>query len=162
MQLCDIFLGLGEECFSQLLRNISLGKLKTYQLFDRLKTRLRVTKLNTETLKKAGPKCWQRFSEPENEDFANELGQAILVSNLDMIKAVLDELGIPHEDGFFPKDMDSSKYLNEGWQEKVLSRFKSTFPESLLLFYINHLGWEMGKATEVYLPHAAEANAGPA
>ena len=91
MQLADIFLGLGEESFGQLLRSISLGKLKTFQLFDRLKTRLHVTKLNTETLRKVRPRCWERLSQPDSEDFATELAQAILISHLDMIKAVLDE-----------------------------------------------------------------------
>ena len=36
-----------------------------------------------------------------------DLAQAILVSHLDMIDGVLDFLGVPHEDGFFAKDMDA-------------------------------------------------------
>ncbi len=40
MQLCDIFLRLGEENFQQLIRSISIGRLKTFQLYDRVKTRL--------------------------------------------------------------------------------------------------------------------------
>ena len=43
MQLCDIFLRLGEDNFQQLVRSISLGKLKTYQMFDSIKTRLHLT-----------------------------------------------------------------------------------------------------------------------
>ena len=58
MQLCDIFLGLGEETFNRTLRSISMGKLKTYQLFDRLKTRLYLNKLNSETLRKSAPRFW--------------------------------------------------------------------------------------------------------
>jgi hypothetical protein len=158
MQLSDIFVGMGAESFAQLLRSISLGKLKTFQLFDRLKTRLHVTKLNTETLRKVAPRCFNRLSEPDSEDFATEIGQAILISHLDMIKAVLDETGIPNDEGFFPKDIDATKYLNEGWQHKVFEKFKGVYPESLLLFYINHLGWELGKSTELYLPEPASAS----
>ena len=158
MQLSDIFVGMGAESFAQLLRSISLGKLKTFQLFDRLKTRLHVTKLNTETLRKVAPRCFNRLSEPDSEDFATEIGQAILISHLDMIKVVLDETGIPNDEGFFPKDIDATKYLNEGWQHKVFEKFKGVYPESLLLFYINHLGWELGKSTELYLPEPASAS----
>jgi len=58
MQLADIFLGLGEESFAQTIRSISLGKLKTFQLYERVKTRLHVNKLKTETLRKVAPRCW--------------------------------------------------------------------------------------------------------
>jgi hypothetical protein len=155
MQLADIFLGLGEESFTQLVRSISLGKLKTFQLFERVKTRLHVNKLNTETLRKAAPRCWERLSQPENEDLATELSQAILISHLDMIKAVLDELGIPHDDGFFPKDLDAAKYLTEGWQDRVYQKFKGVYSDGLLLFYVNHLGWELARSTEMYVPAGA-------
>lgn len=154
MQLADIFLGLGEESFAQLLRSISIGKLKTFQLYERLKTRLHVNKLNTETLRKIAPRSWERLSQPDSDDFATEVSQAILISHLDLIKSVLDELSIPHEDGFFPKDLDASKYLNQDWQNRVYTKFKLVYPNSLLLFYINHLGWEVGKIQELYLPPA--------
>jgi hypothetical protein len=157
MQMSQIFLGMGEESFAQLLRSISIGKLKTFQLYERLKTRLHVNKLNSEALRKAAPRSWARLSEPESDDFAGELSQAILVSHLDLIKAVLDHLGIPHEDGFFPKDVDASQYLTEGWQQKAYDQFKSVYPESLLLFYINHLGVEVGKSSELFVPRTAEA-----
>src|SRR6266446_9555672 len=100
MQLSDVFLKLGEENFQQLLRQISLGRLKTYQLFDRFKTRLHLTKLNSETLRKAAPRIWTRLQERDDE-FASDIAQAILISHMDMIQAVLNHLGIPHEDGFF-------------------------------------------------------------
>ena len=61
MQLCDIFLRLGEENFQQLIRSVSIGRLKTYQLFDRVKTRLHLNKLNSETLRKAAPRIWARI-----------------------------------------------------------------------------------------------------
>ena len=111
MQLSDIFLGLGEETFQQLMRSVSMGRLRTYQLFDRVKTRLHLHKLSSETLRKATPRLWERLKEDPDEDFATDLAQAILVSHLDMIKAVLDHLGVPHEDGFFAKDADVSGYL---------------------------------------------------
>ena len=153
MQLCDIFLGLGEPVFAQLLRGISIGKLKTFQLYDRIKTRTHLAKLNSEHLRKAAPRFWARF-EAREEDFATDMSQAILVSHLEMIKAVLDELGIPNEDGFFAKDIDGSKYLVDGWQQKVFDKFKTTYPEAVLLFYINHLDWEVAKAEKVFQPAA--------
>ena len=157
MQMSQVFLGMGEESFAQLLRTISIGKLKTFQLYERLKTRLHVNKLNSEALRKVAPRCWARLSEPESDDFASELSQAILISHFDMIKAVLDHLGIPHEDGFFPKDLDAAQYLKDGWQQKTYDHFKSVYPESLLLFYINHLGVELAKSRELFVPQSSGA-----
>lgn len=153
MQFSEVFLALGEERFAQLLRNISLGKLKTYQLFDRVKTRLRVVKLNSEALRKGEPRFWARLQEKDDE-FATELSQAILVSHLDLIQAVLDFLGVPHENGFFVKDIDGSKYLTEGWQQRVYDQFKQQYPEALVLFYVNHLAWELAKPEQIFEPVA--------
>jgi hypothetical protein len=153
MQLCDIFLRLGDDNFQQLIRSVSLGRLKTYQLFDRVKTRLYLNKLNSETLRKATPRIWARIGE-HDEDFAAELGQAILISHLDMIRAVLDHLGIPHEDGFFAKDADIAKYLKDGWQQETWDKFRVSYPAPALLFYINHLAWEISKAEDVFQPAA--------
>ncbi len=153
MQLSDIFLGLGEDSFRELLRSISIGKLKTYQLFERLKARLHTQKLNTEALRKSAPRSWQRIND-KDEEFATELSQAILVSHLDMIVAVLNFLEIPNEDGFFAKDMDASKYLTEGWQDRVHGQFREQYASALLLFYINHLAMEVQKATELFVPAA--------
>jgi hypothetical protein len=153
MQLSDIFLRQGEETFQQLMRSISMGKLKTYQLFDRVKARLHLTKLNSETLRKATPRLWARLQE-HDEEFATDLAQTILVSHLDLIKAVLDHLGVPHEDGFFVKDADITGYLKEGWQQNVWENFHSTFPPAPLLFYINHLAWEVAKAEDIFAPAA--------
>jgi hypothetical protein len=149
MQLSEIFLGQGEPQFTELLRGISIGKLKTYQLYARMKVRLHLTKLNSESLRKAAPKFWARLVE-RDEEFASELAQAILVSHLDMIKAVLDEIGIPNQDGFFDKDIDGSKYLTEGWQQRTYEKFKTAYPLPVLLFYINHLAWELAKSEEVF------------
>lgn len=153
MQLSDIFLRLGEERFQQLMHSISMGKLKTYQLFDRVKTRVHLNKLNAETLRKATPRLFARLQE-HDDDFATDLAQAVLVSHLDMIKAVLDHLGVPHEDGFFAKDADVGGYLKEGWQAGVWETFRAAFPTAPLLFYINHLAWEISKAEDVFAPAA--------
>jgi len=151
MQVFDIFAGLGEEHFRELLRSISIGKLKTYQLYERVKARLHVQKLNTEALRKAAPRAWERIAE-HDEDFTSELAQAILVSHLDMIIAVLGFLEIPNEEGFFAKDVDANKYLTEGWPERVYERFKDQYPLSLLLFYINHLAVEVQHAEQLFTP----------
>jgi hypothetical protein len=142
MALSDVFLTLGEDGFGQLVRSVSLGKLKTYQLYDRIKTRTHLAKLNAENLQKASPRFWTRLSE-KDEEFAQDLSQAVLVSHLDMIIAVLNFLGIPHEDGFFAKDVDPKPYLTEGWQQRVHEKFKDVYPEPVLKFYIEHLAWEL-------------------
>jgi|SRR5579871_506022 len=154
MQLCDIFLRLGEDNFQQLMRSVSMGKLKTYQLFDRFKTRLHLTKLSAETLRKATPRLWTRLSERDDE-FASDLAQAILISHMDMIVAVLNHLGVPHEEGFFAKDAEIAKYLKEGWQQEAWEKFHTTFSAPALLFYINHLAWEIAKAEDVFVAPAA-------
>jgi len=151
MQLSGIFLGLGEPTFTQLLRTVSIGKLKTYQIYGRMKVILRVPKLNSEHLRKWEPRFWERLNASE-EDFATDLAQAILVSHLDMIKAVLDELGIPNQEGFFAKDIDGTKYLTEGWQQRVYDKFQSVYPLAVLLFYINHLDWELSKSEKIFQP----------
>jgi hypothetical protein len=156
MQLSDIFLGLGEDTFQQLMRSISMGRLRTYQLFDRVKTRLHLHKLSSETLRKSSPRLWERLKEEKDEDYATDLAQAILVSHLEMIKAVLDQLGVPHEDGFFAKDADVSGYLKEGWQQEVWTKFQSTHSPAALLFYINHLAWEIAKSETVFTTTAME------
>jgi hypothetical protein len=153
MQLSDIFLQLGEENFNNLLRSVSIGRLKTYQLFDRVKTVLYLNKLNSETLRKAAPRIWARIGEHDDE-FATEVAQTVLISHLDMIRAVLDHQKIPHEDGFFAKDADVAGHLQEGWQQQVWDTFHSVYPAPALLFYINHLGWEIAKTDQVFQPAA--------
>ena len=155
MQVSDIFAGLGEERFRELLQSISIGKLKTYQLYERVKTRLHVHKLNTEALRKAAAQAWPRIQEHDQE-FASELAQAILVSHLDLIVAVLGFLEIPNEDGFFAKDLEAEKYLTEGWPQRVYDHFKEQFPQSLLLFYINHLAVEVQHAEALFTPAPLE------
>ena len=91
MPLTDVFLSIGEDGFGRVIHSISIGKLKTYQLYDRFKTRTHLPKLNAENLQKATPRLWARLSE-KDEEYAQDLSQAVLVSHLDMIKAVLDSL----------------------------------------------------------------------
>jgi hypothetical protein len=153
MQLSGVFLQLGEERLPQLLRGISIGKLKTYQMYERFKTRTHLAKVNTESLRKAAPRFWQRLND-HDEEFATDLSQAILISHMDMIAAVLNFIGVPNEEGFFAKDLDAKQYLTEGWQTRAYERFKAEYPEILLLFYINHLGWELGGEQQAYLPAA--------
>src|SRR5216683_378094 len=142
MALTDVFLTLGEDGFGQIIRGVSMGKLKTYQLYDRIKTRTHLAKLNADSLQKATPRLWTRLSE-KDEEFAQDLSQAVLVCHLDMIVAVLNFLGIPHEDGFFAKDIDPKPYLTEGWSERVLEKFQGAYPDALLKFYTGHLAWEL-------------------
>ncbi len=157
MRLSDIFLTLGEPAFQQLIRSVSIGKLKTFQLYERVKLRFHMSKLNSETLRKAAPRLWARIAEGDDE-FAADISQVVLVSHLDMIVDVLNLVGIPHEEGFFAKDLDATDKLTEGWQQRVYDAFKDKYNPSLLLFYINHLGWEVLKTTEVFQPSTATAN----
>lgn len=156
MRLSDIFLTLGEPAFEQLIRSVSIGKLKTYQLFERVKVRFHLAKLNAETLRKASPRLWSRIKDGDDE-FATDLAQVILVSHLDLIRDVLDFLGIPHEDGFFAKDLDASDKLTEGWQMRAVEHFRGKYPDALLVFYLNHLGLEVTKQTEVFQPAPVSA-----
>jgi len=149
MQLSDVFLSLGAEGFGQLLRTVSMGKLRTYQMVESVKARARVTKLNSESLRKAGPRLWSRL-EAREEDVAEDLAQAILVSQLDLVIAVLDFLGVPHQDGFFSKDVDASQHLTPGWQQRVWEKFRDRFPHPALLFYINHLAWALAKSEPLF------------
>ncbi len=151
MQLSDSYRSMGQDAFAQLVRSISIGKLKTFQIYEGFKVRSHLAKVNTEALRKAAPRFWTRISEGD-EEFAKELAQAVLVSHLDLIIAVLDFLGIPHENGFFAKDMDPKAYFTEGWEDRVLGRFQDVFPPNLLIFYINHLRWELLQAGEPWMP----------
>jgi hypothetical protein len=151
MQLSDVYLGLGQDAFGQLVRGISIGKLKTYQIYEGFKVRAHLHKVNTEILRKAVPRFWTRIGE-HDEDFARDFAQAVLVSHLDMITAALDFLGVPHENGFFAKDLDAKKYFTDRWEERLLEKFRGAFPEVILIFYINHLRWELLGAGELFRP----------
>jgi hypothetical protein len=154
MELSEIYLKLGESGFAQLIRSISIGKLKTYQLYDSFKASAHLNKLNTEALHNHVPRFWTRLEE-HDEQFAKDLAQTVLVSHLEMIAAILDFLKIPHENGFFNKDLEAKKFLTEGWAERAFEQFRTVYPESVLLFYINHLSWELSDAAAPFVPPAA-------
>lgn len=156
MTLAEVFLGLGQERLDACLRQISLGKLKTFQLFERFKVRARLNKLNQESLRKAAPKFLARLGE-QDEEFATELAQSILVSHLDMIVGVLNFLGVPHNEGFFEKDAELSKHLSDGWQQRAYTEFHAKYPEAVLVFYLNHLAHEVDENAALFAPVAAAA-----
>jgi hypothetical protein len=156
MQLCGLYQALGQDVFRQLVRGISIGKLRTYQVYERFKLRARLTKLNSEALRKAEPRLWARIEAGE-EEFAGDLAQVFLLSHLPMIVDVLNLLGIPNQDGFFDKDLQPEQYLNEGWQERAWNEFSSKYNREILLFYINHLSWELTRAEAPFLPAAQHA-----
>lgn len=153
MRMCDVYLALGPDVFHHLVRGISIGKLKTYQVYERFKLRARMAKLNSESLRKAEPKFWARIEAGE-EDFATDLSQVFLLSHLAMIVDVLNFLGIPNQDGFFDKDLKPEQYLTEGWQGRTFDHFADRYPREVLLFYINHLDWELNKTEQVFVPAA--------
>ena len=151
MKLVDIFQALGEEGFQEAMKTVTVSKLKTYQLYESLKTRAGLPKLNVKGMKKAVPRFWERLATGD-EELAEDLAQAVLVSNLDLIVAVLDHLEVPHQDGFFDKDFDASEILTGDWQQKAFDHFKADFPHALLVFYLNHLAMETTGAEELFTP----------
>ena len=155
MHIADVYRTVGVDGFAQLVRGISIGKLKTYQIYEGFKVRAHLHKLNTESLRKSAPRLWERAL--TEEDFAKDFAQAVLVSQLDMITAVLDFLGVPHENGFFAKDTDPKPYFTEGWEDRVHEKFHEIYPEPLLLFYLNHLRWELLAAPDAYRPQSTSA-----
>ena len=154
MALTDIFKAQGEDGFRELMRSISISRLKTYQLYDSLKARSRLPKLNVQGLKKVTPRFWERIQNGE-EELASDLAQAILIGNFDLMIDVLNFLGVQHEDGFFDKDLDASEILAEGWQERAYTQFAGKYPSAVLLFYLNHLSWEITKEKTLFQPGGA-------
>jgi hypothetical protein len=153
MKLSELFVALSEESFKAQLRGISFGTLKTYQFYDRLRTRCHLAKLNKENLQLAAPRLFERLRNGE-EDLALELSQSILISQLPLIEDVLNHFGIPHEDGFFAKETDPKDFLKEGWQQQAYDAFAEKYPKPLLVFYLNHLAHEMDENTPVFQPAA--------
>jgi hypothetical protein len=157
MEISEVYLGMGQDAFERLVRSISIGKLKTFQMYEGFKVRAHLHKVNTEMLRKSVPKFWARATEQHDEDFGKDLAQVILVSHLEMIVAVLDFLGVPHENGFLPKDLDPKAHFTEGWEDKVYRNFRERYPEPLVVFYVNHLRWELLGASEPYRPASPSA-----
>ncbi|WP_031495653.1 hypothetical protein [Bryobacter aggregatus] len=151
MKLHELFVALGEDSFRSQLRGISFGTLRTYQIYDRVKTRCHLAKLNTESLRTNSGRLWERLKTGEDE-LALELSQAILVSQLKLIIDVLDYFKIPHEDGFFAKETDPKQFLPEGWQQQAYDHFKDKYTPALVDFYLNHLAFEMDSNTPIFKP----------
>ncbi len=154
MRLCDVYLGLGEPALGDLLRSVSLGKLRTYQLFEPMKLRLGLTKLNSETLRRSAMRVWPRLQAGE-EQLARELAQAILISHMDLIVDVLNSFGVPHEDGFFAKDLNAAQYFTDGWQQRAFEQFRGKYGDTVVLFYLNHLAADLQLTETVFAPVAA-------
>lgn len=151
MELSDIYLGLGRDRFDDVLGTVSMGSLKTFQVFESFKIRTRLSKLNRSRLRLAAPKLWARI-EDGDQDLAKEIAQGCLVSHMDFVVSALDFLGIPHDGhGFFEKEAEATEKLVDGWQAKVFGEFKDKYPPALVLLYVNHLDWEMQEPTEVFV-----------
>ena len=151
MTLSEVFQGLGRDRFDAILRGVSMGSLKTYQVYESFKIRTHLSKLNRDRLRKAAQKLWERI-EGGDEDLSREVAQGALVSNIGIVVDVLDFLEIPHDgNGFFDKDASADERLQDGWQAKVMAEFSEKHPEALLLLYVNHLNFELGEPTEVFL-----------
>lgn len=151
IELCDVYIALGQDGFRDLLGRISVSRLKTYLIYEQIKVRCRLVKLNSENLRKSAPRLWERINE-RDEALANDLSEAILLSSLDMIIEVLDSLGIPHKDGFFSKDFDVSPHLKDEWQANTYNALKAKYPPAVLRFYLNHLAIQTGRAEGIFAP----------
>jgi hypothetical protein len=132
MKLHELFVALGEESFRGQLRGISLGTLKTYKFYDRLKMRLHLAKLNTESLRAVAPRAFARLKEGE-EELALEISQCILISNMKLIVEVLDFLGVPHQEGFFAEGTKPADYLTGDWQQRAFTEFQDKHPREVLV-----------------------------
>lgn len=151
MDLAEVYRGLGPERFEELLKAVSMGSLKTYQVFESFRAHARLQKLNRANLRKAAPRLWERVQKGD-ADLAREVAQGVLVSNLSFVVEALDFLGIPHDgNGFFDKDGDLQARLEQGWRQKLFEHFRGRYPDSLILLYINHLGWELGSESAPFL-----------
>jgi hypothetical protein len=151
MDLSELFRALERPSFDEVVKSISMGGLRTFQLYDSFKIHSHLSKLNRERLRKAIPRLWERLEKEDNE-LAHELAQAVLVSNLPLVVDVLDYLEIPHDgNGFFDKSASVQEHLTEGWQKRVFEHFQEKYPKALLLLYINHLDLEVGEPSAAYL-----------
>ncbi len=150
MKLTDAYRALGQSRFDALVGAVSMGALKTFSVYENFKVRSRLGKLNRQRLRRAAPKLWERITGGDG-DLARDFAQAVLVSNIDFVVSVLDFLEIPHDaNGFFDKDANPGEKLKNGWRQKVFDEFRERHGEALVLFYINHLGWEMDKSGEPF------------
>ena len=122
MDLVEVYQALGQERSNRLIRTVSIGALKTFGVYEAVKVRSRLQRLNRQKLRLSAPKLWKRISEGD-AGLAREMAQAVLVSNIPLIVDVLEQLGIEHDgNGFFDKDGDYSDQLAEGWQDGVFEK----------------------------------------
>ena len=157
MDLAEVYVALGQERTVRLVRTISIGALKTYGVYAGIKIRSRLRKFNRRNLRSAAPRLWLRMKAGDSA-LAQELSQAVLVSNIPLIVFVLDLLQIEHDgNGFFSKDTDYSSQLTAGWEERVFAEAANRYPEDLVLLYINHLGWETATLGRPYLGPSSES-----
>ena len=152
MDLTEVFQALGRSSFQELVEGISMGRLRTYDVYDSFKIRAHLSKLNRGRLGRAVPRLWDRLRQGD-QDLARELAQGILVSNLSFVVEALDFLQIPHDgSGFFDKNSSAAKDLEDGWQAKVFAEFRERYPQPLILLYTNHLAWEFNRSSAMFLP----------
>ena len=156
MDLVRVYAALGQDRCIRLVRTISIGALRTYGVYEAIKIRSRLHTLNRQKLRAVSAKLWKRIADGD-ADLARDLSQGVLVSNIPLVVAVLDHLGIEHDDnGFFAKDADYSQQFASGWTESVFKEFTGRYSEDLVLLYINHLGWETGALDSPYMGPGAE------
>lgn len=159
MDLVEVYSALGQERCRLLVRAISIGALRTYGVYEAIKIRSRLRRLNRQKLRASSAKLWKRITEGD-QALAHDLSQAVLVSNIPLIVEVLDLLGIEHdENGFYARGTDHSKQLGQGWPDRVCTEITGQYPNHLLLLYINHLGWETGTLESPFLGSASESPA---
>jgi hypothetical protein len=72
-----------------------------------------------------------------------------------MIVDVLNFLGIPHEEGFFSKDLNPEQFLSGDWQARLFEEFRTKHDPTALLFYVNHLAVELTQPQQLFLQPAA-------
>lgn len=151
MDLAEVYEALGQERVAPSIRTISMGALKTFGVYQAVKVRSRLRKLNRLNLRRAAETLWQRVADGDT-DLGRDLSQAVLVSNIPLVTEVLDFLGIEHDgNGFYSKDDDHADQLSEGWAERAFVHCKDRFDQGLVLLYLNYLGWETETLKEPYL-----------
>ena len=109
MEISDVYLGLGQEGFARLVRGISIGKLRTYQIYEGFKVRAHLSKVNTEALRKAVPRFWERIS-AQGRGFrqGSRSGRARLASRSDRGGAR------------FPRRAPRQRVLRQGYRPQAL------------------------------------------
>lgn len=156
MDFPEVYERLGMERSDRLVRSVSIGALKTFNVYEAIKIRSQLHTLNRQKLRAASHNLWRRIVRGD-ADLARDLTQAVLVSNIAFVAAVLDHLGIEHDgNGFFAKEGDYTEQLGAGWERAVFDTFRDRYPEELVLLYINHLGWETATLERPFLGDGAD------